>query len=67
MSGDSELLESELLKAAQGGLCGACACAKLVKSARGSLFLLCTHPELPKYPNVPVMRCAGFTRISRAD
>lgn len=56
-----------LRRAALGGLCGACAAARLVRSSRGSLFLLCAQPELPKYPGQPVLRCAYFApREARA-
>jgi hypothetical protein len=49
-----------------GGLCGACRHRRVVTSARGSRFLLCerskTDPAFPKYPRLPVLRCAGFER-----
>ena len=49
-----------LKRAARGGLCGSCSLARLVRSAKDSLFVLCTHPELPKYTGQPVTRCAGY-------
>jgi hypothetical protein len=49
-----------LQRAAQGGLCGACKYAKLIRSARGSVFVRCTRSGLPKYPRVPVVHCQGF-------
>ncbi len=58
---------ANLLKAARGGLCGACALAKLVRSSKGNLFVLCTHPELPKYQGQPVLRCAGFVGLEPAS
>ncbi len=55
--------KADLIRAAQGGLCGVCRYAELIKSSKASLFVLCTHPELPKYPPVPVLRCAGFVGL----
>lgn len=49
-----------LLRAARGGLCGACQNARLVRNPRGSVFARCVHPDLPKYPGQPVLRCEGF-------
>jgi len=47
------------------GLCATCQHARTVESAKGSLFLLCdahrTHPELPKYPRLPVLACPAYT------
>lgn len=45
------------------GLCRACRHARLVQSARGSVFLLCEAPKefsLPKYPRLPVVACIAF-------
>lgn len=46
------------------GLCGVCRWARCVRSARGSVFYLCTRsrqdPHWPKYPRLPVTRCPGF-------
>ena len=45
------------------GLCASCAHARRVTSARGSTFILCarsqTDARYPKYPPLPVLRCAG--------
>ena len=45
------------------GLCDACAHQQLVRTGRGSEFSLCrrskTDPDYPKYPRLPVLRCAG--------
>jgi hypothetical protein len=47
------------------GLCRACAHARAVVSGRGSTFWLCglsaVDARFPKYPPLPVIRCAGFT------
>ncbi|MGH7622813.1 MAG: hypothetical protein ACREMU_10775 [Gemmatimonadaceae bacterium] len=46
------------------GLCPSCVHARRVGSARGSVFLLCglsaTDERYPKYPRLPVVRCAGY-------
>lgn len=45
------------------GLCEHCVHARLVASAR-SAFLRCgladSDPRFPRYPPLPVLRCAGF-------
>ena len=50
--------------AASIGLCGSCAHAKRVTSAKGSEFWLCgkseQDPRFPKYPRLPVLRCSGY-------
>jgi hypothetical protein len=42
-----------------------------VDSARGSSFVLCAlaaeDPRFPKYPRLPVIRCAGYERRAGAD
>jgi hypothetical protein len=50
----------DLAKAARGGLCATCTYAKLVRSSKSSIFVLCTHPSLPKYQGQPVLKCFGF-------
>ena len=46
------------------GLCGRCAWARNVESARGSTFLRCGRHDdderFAKYPRLPVLQCAGF-------
>ena len=48
----------------QAGLCDRCVHQKLIRNTRGSSFSLCekakTDPRFPKYPRLPVVRCAGF-------
>jgi len=45
------------------GLCDSCRHQQLVQTTRGSVFSLClrsrTDPAYPRYPRVPVVRCAG--------
>ena len=47
----------------RAGLCASCAHARRVTSSRGSTFILCarsqTDTRYPKYPPLPVLRCAG--------
>lgn len=49
-----------MASASDPGLCGTCAHAHVVRTARGTRFWNCRHPELPKYPRLPVLRCDGF-------
>ena len=50
----------------QAGLCDRCAHQKVIRNTRGSTFSLCERskadPSFPKYPPLPVVRCAGFER-----
>jgi hypothetical protein len=46
------------------GLCDRCRHQRVVRNTRGSRFSLCEKsredPGYPKYPRLPVLRCAGF-------
>jgi len=46
------------------GLCDRCAHARVVRSSRGSRFLLCglsqSDPRFAKYPPQPRMECSGY-------
>ena len=46
------------------GLCGSCVHSRLITSGRGSHFRLCersrSDPAFPRYPRLPVLRCAGY-------
>jgi hypothetical protein len=48
----------------RAGLCDSCKHQKLVHTTRGSVFSMCerskTDPDYPKYPRLPVERCAGY-------
>jgi hypothetical protein len=48
------------------GLCASCLHARRVQSRRGSVFRLCslshTDARFPRYPRLPVLRCAGYER-----
>jgi hypothetical protein len=54
---------------ARFGLCDTCVHAKLNPNTRGSVFLLCKlsreDKNFPKYPRVPVEKCAGFKTSDR--
>ena len=49
------------------GLCGACRHSRRIETRRGSIFRLCersaTDPRFPRYPALPVLRCAGFEPV----
>lgn len=46
------------------GLCKNCVYHREIKNARGSSFHLCrlaaSAARFPKYPRLPVLRCAGY-------
>jgi hypothetical protein len=46
------------------GLCSECVHAHVVRSGKGSTFLMCglskTDARFRKYPPLPVLRCDGF-------
>ena len=44
----------------KAGLCDACRWQKVIRNTRGSTFSMCQHPELPKYPRLPVLECQGY-------
>jgi hypothetical protein len=48
----------------QPGLCGRCEHGRAIVSGKGTTFWLCrrsqTDPAYPRYPVLPVVRCAGF-------
>ncbi|HEU4906316.1 MAG TPA: hypothetical protein VFT19_09415 [Solirubrobacterales bacterium] len=48
---------------AHRGLCDSCMHRKLVPNTRGSVFTLCRRsredPAYPRYPRLPVLKCAG--------
>jgi len=46
-------------------LCHRCRWLRLTGNKRGSVFLACTEPSLPKYPRQPVVHCIGF--LAKAD
>ena len=52
-------------QAGRWGLCASCAHARVIVSDRGAAFVQCglakEDPRYPRYPVVPVLRCAGFT------
>lgn len=41
-------------------LCHRCAHVRVVTSGKGSVFLMCRAPALPKYPPQPVRACPVF-------
>ena len=53
------------------GLCASCRHARIVRSSHGSAFYLCrlaeTDPRFPKYPRLPVLRCAGYEFAEKVE
>jgi len=53
------------------GLCHRCTWVRRVGNRRGSTFFMCGRaaddPRFPRYPALPVLRCAGFEPESDAD
>jgi hypothetical protein len=49
------------------GLCAECRHAKIIQSAKGSVFIMCEQakidPRFNKYPMLPVLRCSGFKSV----
>jgi hypothetical protein len=56
----TELDRADLGRASRGGLCAACRQARLVRSAHRQVYVRCDHPDLPRYPAMPVIACDGF-------
>ncbi len=46
------------------GLCATCVHRSVIRTRRGSTFLLCglsrTDPRFPRYPRLPVLACDGY-------
>ena len=42
-------------------LCHRCVHLRVIESGKGSVFLMCQEPSLPKYGPQPVQICRGFT------
>lgn len=53
------------------GLCESCRNVKVVETRTGSRFFLCrlseVDPRFPKYPRIPVLRCAGYAPVASGD
>ena len=53
------------------GLCDSCVHQRIVKNTRGSVFSLCerskTDTAFPRYPRLPVTRCAGHEPRTAAN
>jgi hypothetical protein len=50
----------------RAGLCATCAHARTVVSSKQSTFVRCaladSDPAFARYPSLPVVACAGYTR-----
>ena len=59
-------MERPLTEDRRVGLCGTCAYARRITSARNATFWLCRLSEsdvrFPRYPRLPVARCAGYAQ-----
>lgn len=44
-------------------LCHRCVHLRLAGNKRGSIFLQCTEPSLPRYLPQPVRRCGKFSPV----
>lgn len=53
------------------GLCASCRNVQVIESARGSTFYLCrlaaVDAAFPKYPRLPVLRCAGYEAAAQQE
>jgi hypothetical protein len=51
------------------GLCEDCCHARIVGAKSGSRFYLCrlasANALFPRYPRLPVLRCAGYTPLAK--
>ena len=49
------------------GFCATCKHVHIVKSAKGSFFLMChlakTDSRFEKYPALPVLQCSGYEQV----
>lgn len=48
-------------------MCAVCAHAVAVPAKEPTIYLRCAHPSMPKYPLMPVVRCAYLTPRGRRD
>ena len=48
------------IRGESAGLCARCSHHRVVTSAKGSEFVRCRAPEMPKYPQLPVLHCDSF-------
>ena len=67
----SEPVPESATRPVGAGLCDRCEHARVIESDRGSRFVLCersrTDPHFPRYPTLPVLRCAGFDSRAAAS
>jgi hypothetical protein len=51
----------------RAGLCSECRFMRLIRSDRGSTFVMCelsaNDKAFAKYPRLPVLKCAGYERV----
>lgn len=60
----------DALHSPRSGLCGRCRNARITNAKNGSRFYLCrlsgVNPLFPRYPRIPVLRCAGYEALANA-
>jgi hypothetical protein len=44
-------------------LCHRCRWVRRVENKRGSVFLMCTEPSLPRYQSQPIRQCGRFKQL----
>jgi hypothetical protein len=53
------------------GLCTTCRYIKIIKSAKGSIFVMCegakVDTRLRKYPVLPVFECVGYEHVLQSQ
>ncbi|HEY4180969.1 MAG TPA: hypothetical protein VGM90_29200 [Kofleriaceae bacterium] len=55
------MTESRQPKPYADSICHRCAHLRVIESGKGSTFLMCREPSLPKYPRQPVVACPKYT------
>jgi hypothetical protein len=69
--GVPQTLTPSLAAADRIGLCATCVHVQRVVSSKGAAFYLCrkseTDDRFPRYPALPVRRCAGYEASPSAD
>jgi hypothetical protein len=49
------------------GLCSTCTNAHEIETKRGTVYVRCRAPGLPKYPRTPVLECPAFRQREPPD
>lgn len=58
-------MDEAVVAPVNAGLCDMCAHVQIVRSSKGSSFVLCrlseVNPAFRRYPTLPVMACPGYS------